>query len=172
MSNPIDTKQRAGGVLFAVAFLACSALLLSQITSQTKFSSNGQLFAQPRFWPGVGVVGMVVFGTLHLIHTWRARVGGDWAEGLVWLQVLEFFVWFMIYVWAVPVIGYLLATILFTCLLAARKGYRSLKWQITAALTAICIVLIFKTGLSVKIPGGAIYEYLPNGLRSFMILNF
>jgi len=39
-------------------------------------------------------------------------------------------------------------------------------------ITGLSIVLIFKTFLEVKIPGGAIYEFLPNTLRSFMILNF
>jgi hypothetical protein len=39
-------------------------------------------------------------------------------------------------------------------------------------ITGLFIVLIFKTFLEVKIPGGAIYEFLPNTLRSFMILNF
>ena len=33
-------------------------------------------------------------------------------------------------------------------------------------------VLVFKSMLSVKIPGGEIYEYLPAALRNFMILNF
>jgi hypothetical protein len=41
-----------------------------------------------------------------------------------------------------------------------------------SVLTALSIVLVFKTFLEVKIPGGAIYEYLPDTLRTFMILNF
>jgi hypothetical protein len=39
-------------------------------------------------------------------------------------------------------------------------------------ITALSIVLVFKTFLEVKIPGGIIYEFLPSTLRSFMILNF
>ena len=72
----------------------------------------------------------------------------------------------------VPLLGYLLSTVLFTVLMAFRQGYLSTRYLVAAALMGLAIVLVFKTGLSVKIPGGAIYEYLPGGLRNFMILNF
>jgi hypothetical protein len=42
----------------------------------------------------------------------------------------------------------------------------------SAVLVALAVVVVFKSFLSVKIPGGAIYEYLPDALRSFFILNF
>jgi len=41
-----------------------------------------------------------------------------------------------------------------------------------AAGIGFCIVVIFKSFLEVKIPGGVIYEFLPNVLRNFFILNF
>ena len=41
-----------------------------------------------------------------------------------------------------------------------------------AAVMGFGIVLLFKTGLSAKIPGAAVYEYLPGALRNFMIANF
>ena len=34
------------------------------------------------------------------------------------------------------------------------------------------IVLLFKSFLQVKLPGGRIYEVLPDGLRSFMLTYF
>jgi hypothetical protein len=43
---------------------------------------------------------------------------------------------------------------------------------LSSVLIALSIVLVFKTFLEVKIPGGIIYEYLPDTLRNFMILNF
>ncbi len=164
--------QQEGSVLFAVVFLIASLVLLSQLGSETKFSSRGQLFAQPRFWPGVGVLGMVLFGAAHLVMTLRRRWAKSGAEALVWLRSVEYFIWFMVYVMAVPIVGYLAATICFTALLALRQGYRGAV-QVGAAIgIGIAEVLIFKTGLSVKIPGGAVYEYLPNALRNFMIVNF
>ena len=78
----------------------------------------------------------------------------------------------MVYVFAVPQIGYLLATVIFVTLMALRVGYRGPRMLGIAAATGLGIVLIFKTALSVKIPGGAVYEHLPDALRNFMIVNF
>lgn len=78
----------------------------------------------------------------------------------------------MVYVAVVPVLGYLFSTLLFTVLLAWRQGYRVARQLGAAALLGLVIVLVFKTGLSVKIPGGAVYEHLPDALRNLMIVNF
>lgn len=159
-------------MLFAAAFLIGSLILLSQLGAETKFSAKGQMFAQPRFWPAVGVIGMVVFGAAYLAETYRRRVPTSGVEPLIWLRAVEYFVWFMAYVIAVPIIGYLAASICFTVLLALRLGYRSARHLGLAAGVGIAVVLVFKTGLSVKIPGGAVYEYLPDTLRNVMIVNF
>ena len=80
--------------------------------------------------------------------------------------------WFMIYVWITPWIGYLASTIIFIMCLAWRAGYRSLGIQALSAGLAFLIVVLFKSFLSVKIPGGAVYDLLPPGLQSFMAINF
>ena len=61
------------------------------------------------------------------------------------------------------------ATILFGLLLAVRTGYRSIKTYLSVVVLSVVIVVVFKGFLQVKIPGGAIYEYLPTALRSFML---
>ena len=164
---------RTGEMFFVLLLLLAALFLLSQIGAETRFSARGKLFAQPRFWPAVGVIGMVLFGAGHLLVRWRMRAGGLLSQELfVWVRALEYLVWFMLYVRAVPLIGYLLATILFTVLLSLRQGYRGGRELIKAAALALAIVLVFKTFLSVKIPGGQIYEHLPDALRNFMIVNF
>jgi hypothetical protein len=62
--------------------------------------------------------------------------------------------------------------VIFLPALAYRAGYRNQKMIIYAAGIGFCIVVIFKSFLEVKIPGGVIYEFLPNVLRNFFILNF
>lgn len=174
-------RQPAGkhsSTFFIAVCLFAALILLLQLGAETKYSANGKLFAQPRFWPAVGVVGMVFFGITHLALAFYNRVkptihpGGAFSELLTWAKAVEYLVWFLLYVHLVPVIGYLPATIIFTVLLAARQGYRSKNQLLTAAATGIVIVLVFKTGLSVKIPGGAIYEYLPQTLRNIAIIYF
>ena len=167
---------RPGGAVFAGLFLAASILLFSQLGGETKFSDKAwgtkKMFAQPGFWPGVGVIGMCVFGVLHAIAAWSRRSGREVAEAVQWLRVLEYLAWFMVYVQAVPLIGYLPATLIFMAALAVRTGYRSLLMIMAAITTGLGIVLVFKTVLNVKIPAGAVYEYLPDTLRNIAILNF
>lgn len=167
------TKAKPGEMLFVGLLFAASAFLLSQIGEQAKFSAKGKLFAQPAFWPGVSVIGMVGFTALHLLTHMRQRAkSGLGDEVVIWLRALEFVGWFMVYVVLVPRLGYLPSTVLFTFLLALRMGYRGPAMLGWAAASGVAIVVIFKTLLGVKIPGGALYEYLPDGLRNFMILNF
>ena len=172
MDVEVQSKERPGNLAFVISFVVFSALVLSQITSETKFSSRGPLFAQPRFWPAVGLTGMVGFGVAYLATHWRKHSAGWLREVLSWVRAIEYFVWFMIYVAAVPIIGYLGATVCFTVLLALRQGYRDWRRITISALLGVAIVLLFKTGLGVKIPGGAVYEFLPSALRNFMIVNF
>jgi len=147
--------------------------LVSQIPTQVQWFKGTKLFAQPAFWPVVSLTGMLVFGALHFATRVRKDdMRRDWAEAAFWLRSVEYVVWFMIYVHSVPVIGYLLASVIFAPALAYRQGYRSARMVLAAVGMALVTVLFFKTFLSVRIPGGAIYEYLPSAARSFMITYF
>ena len=99
-------------------------------------------------------------------------VNGELREAGRWLLALEYFGWFMEYVYVTPIIGYLAATVLFLVALTLRVGYRDKRMLVGAAAVGFAIVLIFKSFLNVKIPGGAVYEALPDSIRSFMIVNF
>ena len=162
---------RRGQLLFALAFLALSLLLLMLLPWQTTWLAKSQLVAQPRFWPAVGLGGMVLLGGLHLYRLpWRRNSRYDWWEARKWFVVLEFALWFMAYVLLVPVVGYLPATLAFVPALSWRMGYRSRLILVSSIVFAVVVVVMFKGFLSVKIPGGAVYEYLPGGLRRFFIL--
>lgn len=167
------TGQNSGQALFAIAFLLLSILLISQIGDQTKWVKKTKFFAQPRFWPAVGLGGMVLFSALHLWFSPKRRVDrADWAEAAVWLQALEFVLWFMAYVWLVPLVGYLPVTVIFVPVLLWRMGYRDRRLLLAGSGVGLATVVLFKTFLDVKIPGAALYEYLPGALRNFFILNF
>lgn len=160
-------------MVFALLFVAYAVVLLAFIGDQTRWVEKTKLFAQPRFWPAIGLGGMVLMGGLHLYKLpWRRSTRYDWWETRKWASVLEYALWFMGYVMVVPVLGYLPVTLIFVPALAWRMGYRSRKMMGVSAVFAVVVVVLFKTLLSVKIPGGAIYEYLPGALRSFFILNF
>lgn len=165
--------RRPGDLVFAVVFLVFALALLSQLGEQTVWKKGTKLFAQPAFWPAVSLVSMSLFAAFHWLGSAVSpRLDGRWTEIWFWLRALEYVAWFLAYVTLVPIIGYLLATILFTTALAFRLGYRSAGWIAISAMSAFAIVLIFKTFLQVRVPGGMIYECLPGALRSFMLTNF
>ncbi|MBZ0127893.1 MAG: tripartite tricarboxylate transporter TctB family protein [Rhodobacteraceae bacterium] len=173
MSDKPSNKVQSGDLVFAAIFLVFSVFLLSQLPNQVLWLKKVKLVAQPGFWPAASLIGMVGFGLAHFLS--RLRLSDFRREGsemAVWAKSLEFAVWFMAYVVVVPVVGYLGATLVFSLLLTWRMGYRRPRMLLASIGTGFATVLFFKTMLSVKIPGGMVYEYLPNAWRSFMILNF
>ncbi len=175
--NPVKAffvrDRHPGDLVFAVAFLIISIFLLSRLGIETQWVKNTKLFAQPAFWPGVGVFGMSIFAVLYCIGSvFSPRTHGRWEEVALWTRSIEYALWFMVYVWIVPQIGYLAASLLFTLSLTFRIGYRDQRMFVGAAAIGFFIVFIFKGLLSVKIPGGLIYEYLPDNLRNFMLIYF
>lgn len=164
-------NRRPGDIVFAWAFLAFSLFLLWNLPTQTAAPSGGKLVAQPRFWPAVSLGGMALFAALHLIGSAVSeRLYGRWREVLTWARSLEFAAWFIGYALVVPFVGYLPATLVLTLILLVRLGYGSRRTLAWGALAAIAIVVLFKSFLQVKLPAGAVYEYLPDGLRQFMML--
>lgn len=165
--------RRPGELLFAKLFLGLALILLALIGSQTAWLPGKGLAAQPRTWPAIGLGGMALFGLLHLMGKFRVtRTPGRWREAWLWLRSLEYVFWYLLYVFAVPRLGYLPSTVLFCLFLTWRAGYRKKIAYLSAVLFSTSVVLLFKTLLHVRIPGGAVYEYLPSALRNFMILNF
>jgi hypothetical protein len=177
VTDVAPVQRRRGDVVFAIAALAFAVIMMALIGDQTKFIKRLQWTHQPGFWPAVSLGGMIVFGLLYAIGSVRSRhregsSSSRAVELFLWLRASEFAVWFMVYVFAVPWLGYLMSTVVLSALLAFRVGYRDPKTIASAIAVGIGIVLIFKTFLSVKIPGGAVYEVFPEAVRNFLIVNF
>ncbi len=169
-SRPSHNPQR-GDIYFAGFFLLASLLLLSQIGTETSWVKGTKFFAQPRFWPAVSLIGMTVFASLYFFRSVLSkRTENEIEEVVLWLKSLEYTVWFMVYVVIVPVLGYLISTLVFVYALSLRTGYRERSILLMSGVSAVAIVVIFKGFLSVKIPGGQVYEIFPSAIRNFMIL--
>lgn len=165
--------RRPGDIVFAWAALILSVFLLSQLASQTTWRSGAALFAQPRFWPAASLGAMTVFAALHLFGSALSeRIEGRWREVWTWIASMEYAGWFVAYAAAVPHAGYLPSTVIFAVALALRAGYRRASALGLAALSAVVIVVVFKTLLKVNLPAGRIYEALPDGLRQIMLTYF
>lgn len=165
--------RRPGDLVFSIIFLVFSLFLAWNLSAQNTWNDNTKLLAQPGFWPYAAVLSMVVFAVLHLISSLVSPpLSGRWREVGFWLRSIEYAGWFMVYVILVPQLGYLPSTLIFSVVLALRLGYRGAKYILSAAAFGFVVVLVFKAFLQVKVPGGAIYEYLPTAARSFMLTYF
>lgn len=167
----LGRERRPGDLVFAVFFLLLALLLLSQLGEETKWVKRTRFFAQPAFWPSVSLAGMALFAILHFLGSLLSpKMPGRTPELLLWLRSIEYAAWFLAYVWAVPKLGYLGATLLFALALTWRVGYRDKRMFLAAAAMGASIVVIFKAFLQVRIPAGQWYEHLPDGIRNFMLL--
>ncbi|MEZ5811742.1 MAG: tripartite tricarboxylate transporter TctB family protein [Rhizobiaceae bacterium] len=176
ISKLVEARHHRAEIIFGVASFAIALALLSQVGNQTTWADGEPWVKQPAFWPLVSIVGMTLFGALELFFSWRRNSTGRGdsipAEVLFWTRAIEFALWFMAYVWAVPLAGYLPVTVVFCILLTLRLGYRGARPLLWAAVIGAATVVVFKSLLSVKIPGALWYDYLPDGLRNIMILYF
>lgn len=167
------TSRPPGNLAFAAIFLAFAVWLTAHLGTEARWFSRIPWFQQPALWPTIGLAGMVGFGVINLISCLRARRNSsEWAEVLQWVLGLEYIGWYLAYAWAVPLIGYLPATILVMVLLVWRLGVATKPTLMWAVLFSIGVVVLFKSILSVSIPGGQIYHLLPSGLRLFFSVNF
>ena len=178
--KPFDIRRRLGDFLFAAASFALALFLLTQLPEQTRWFNRVDLLLQPRFWPSVVLGALTLFSGLYLMQSWQARKDPDHldaspvpaSELLHWLRPLEYALYFVAYAASIPWLGYLLATVLFMPLLGLRAGIRSLPGLSLLAGIGVGIVLVFKTGLEVRMPPGALYDLFPPAVRNFLIRNF
>ena len=150
-------EYQAGDLVFAMLMLLIVLVLLVSIPFETKWFDGVPLVKQPRLWPTFCLVGMALFGLLYSIQIWRnykfqlGEVQAELNELSSWLRPLEFVFYFVLYVWSVPLVGYLLSTLLFFSLLTIRAGYRTLLMFWVSLATGFGIVVVFKSLLQVKV---------------------
>lgn len=106
------------------------------------------------------------------VHKWRKRFLQPTDMGYEvtqWLRALEFVGWFIAYTIVVPILGYLVATMILGIALPWRLGYRGRRWLAICTAASFAIVLVFRTGLQIKTPVNVwLYDFLPQRWESFM----
>lgn len=168
----MNDRARPAQLFFALLFMGFALLLLSQIGNQTIWAEGKELTSQPRFWPGVGVIMMLGFGVLHVAGQWRQVHAGTLSEVLNWLLAVEFAAWLMAYVFAVPWLGYLPATLLICLALGWRIGLRTGPKILLSLASGFAVVVLFKVILRVNMPGGRLYHSLPEPVANIMLTYF
>ena len=178
MDQSDNARSSAAINLFCAVFIVVVTLVLvSQLGSQTRWLKRVDLVMQPGFFPALGLLVMGVPALVLSVVSFRQVRSGIELESpriivAGFHRCCEFAVWFLVYVYIIRWVGYLAATLLFMPALSLRVGFRGVRWMVTAVLIGLVIVLLFRTGLQVRLPDGYVYGYLPPEMRNFMIRNF
>jgi len=90
-----------------------------------------------------------------------------------YIAAIEFVAYFILYTLCVPVLGYLLSTLLLGVFLTWRLGYRTPRWLVTGFISSLGIVIVFRSLLQIKTPVSIwLYDQLPGAMRTFMLTYF
>jgi hypothetical protein len=107
---------------------------------------------------------------------WRKRFllpTSAYFELTKYVAALEYVAYFIGYTLIVPILGYLVSTLILGTYLTWRLGYRSPRWILTGFLSSVAVVIVFRTFLQIKTPLNIwLYNLLPDALRAFMLTYF
>ncbi len=107
---------------------------------------------------------------------WRKRFllpTSAYFELTKYVAALEYVAYFIGYTLIVPILGYLVSTVLLGSFLTWRLGYRSLRWTLIGIASGFAVVIVFRTLLQIKTPVSIwLYDQLPSGMRAFMLTYF
>ncbi|MEM6728639.1 MAG: tripartite tricarboxylate transporter TctB family protein [Pseudomonadota bacterium] len=150
---------------------------LGLVNGEGRLTRFGRILRQGWVAPAICLLILVPAALLNLrkswiTHRWRQRFKQPVAmeyEAMQWVRALEFVAWFIAYTLIVPILGYLVSTLLLGTLLPFRMGYRGWRWFLICFSVSLAIVLVFRTGLQIKTPVNIwLYSLLPPGPRGFM----
>ena len=155
-----------GGLAFAVALF-----LLASIPFQTSYFEGVPWYKQPRTWPSIAIIGMLLAGLGHFGALSRFQERDDALPLRDDLSLLagafQISLWFLLYIFAVGVFGYLPSSLAFAVFMVWKAGYTDARMYLYAALLSVAIVVVFKGFLKVNIPGGDLYNHLPEAMQRF-----
>ena len=90
-----------------------------------------------------------------------------------YVAALEYVAYFICYTLIVPILGYLISTLVLGIFLTWRVGYRTFRWILTGFLSSLIIVFVFRSFLQIKTPVSIwLYDFLPTAIRGFMLTYF
>lgn len=151
------------------------------VEAEGRMKRLGTILKQSWVVPMLCLLILVPASLINLSGSWKDR---QWRkrfmlpvdasyESYRYLAALEYVAYFVIYTISVPVLGYLIATVVLGTYLTWRLGYRSLRWLSIGFVSSFAVVLVFRTFLQIKTPVSIwLYDQLPESLRIFMLVYF
>ena len=178
MMNTSPSNPPVGLTFVYLLNAVSAALLLLLLPLETQSAPPNQgWWTQPALMPSLALSMMLLSASYLAVKQWRLShtsidSSSFWAEVVQWLRPLEFFVYYRLYIWLLGSIGYFLSSLLFILVLCLRVGLRSRTWLLTAFLSAVALVALFRWGLKVWVPVADLYDLFPRELRIFLMRYF
>ena len=141
----------------------------------------GRILKQPWVAP---LLCLLVFVPAAVANLWGSRFVHQWRKRFLlptaptyeleqWFRALEFVAYFIGYTMVVPILGYLVSTVLFGLFLTWRLGYRTKRWMGISLTASLTIVIVFRSFLQIKTPINIwLYDQLPPTAKSFLLSYF
>ncbi|MEM7117153.1 MAG: tripartite tricarboxylate transporter TctB family protein [Chloroflexota bacterium] len=180
MESSTSKTQPGTGVFYGImAVISIVLLLLLPIETEPGPAEQGW-WTQPILMPAISLVFFAITAVfLFIQHLLSVRKHGAphdrdtvRAELFQWAQPLEIFVYYVIYIYLLGIVGYFLSSFIFAAGVGWRVGLRSRRWVWAALFFTLGITALFRWGLSIWFPSAALFELLPGGLRIFFARNF
>ncbi|MDE2790245.1 MAG: tripartite tricarboxylate transporter TctB family protein [Paracoccaceae bacterium] len=188
IADLFEFRRRRGDLVFSLAMLLGVLVLLWQFGSESGWNDRdlaqkrvGKILKQPWVGPFMAMALLLPAAVLNAWSSWQKtrrdarlrRPDRTRYELGQWARSFEFIAYFIAYTAIIPILGYLVSTLLFTVFLTWRLGYRSRRWIAISLGSAFAVVIVFRTLLQIKTPVNIwLYGQLPPGAESFMKIYF
>ena len=180
MNEELTQPKPGTGVFYAFMFIVGVGLLLLVPFATSPGPEDQGWWTQPAFMPRLSLILIALTATYlcfqHFIvsrRSDRAVAEGTslGAELFEWIKPLEFFVYYIGYIYLLDLIGYFLSSLLFILVLSWRIGLRSPRWLLTGFLFAVALIAMFRWALGVWVPQAELYGLFPKDIRIFLMLS-
>ena len=188
VADLFEFRRGRGDFVFSAAVFLIVMFLFFQFFSESGWNERdlpqrrvGKILKQPWIGPLICMALLLPSAAINLYASWRQklkdkrlRVPDRTAYEIEqWARSFEFIAYFICYTAIIPILGYLLSTLMFAVFLTWRLGYRSRRWMIISSCTAFTVVIVFRTILQIKTPVNIwLYNQLPPNLENFMKIYF
>jgi hypothetical protein len=175
--NEHETEaNRVETVVLTLVFAVVSSGLFLLLPWQTRTGPDGSgWWTQPWLMPAItlGILALANLESLRrafLAARTPTQIEKEDARKEIkgWFRPLEYFAYFLAYLFSLKYLGYFLSTALFIQFLLWRSGLRATRWRVAGLGAALFMTAIFRWGLGVWVPTAELYDLFPDIIRKFL----
>jgi hypothetical protein len=178
MADQTQSANRVETLVLTVVFTVVTGGLLVLLPFQTRDGpASAGWWTRPWTLPAILLVVLLFANVVSLLKDFASFRRNAASEDEVkeakyrifdWFRPLEFFAYFLCYLYALAYLGYFLSTAFFMQWLLYRSGLRSNYWRIAGLLAALALTAMFRWGLAIWVPTAEFYDLFPDVARKFL----